>query len=396
MDDRSRRQTRTPIADFSIVEGGALYRLARACGIPSGASGLIRLGCLLAAITWLPLLALASIEGTLLNGPTIPFAQSIGTHLRFLLAVPLFFFAESVFGPRVSEAIQRIADAHVVRPSDLPRITATLRRTSRLWDSWVPEAALALFTGAAISAGIRADLRIDVSTWRELPGQGSTLAGLWYAFVSIPLFQFLFMRWCWRLLLWTQQLWHLSRLDLRLLPTHPDLAGGIGGLGVAHIDLSPLASGCTAPLAGTFAERIIFGGAMLESFSLLLVGTVVGLTLVLIAPLLLFTRQLLEIKQRGLLEYGAMASEYARAFDRKWLGEDKPDGTHMLGSPDLQSLADLGSSLDVIGRMRLVPISLRQIIMLALAAALPMVPLVLFVFPLDELIVRIIKGMVGI
>jgi hypothetical protein len=396
MEDASRGKTLTPTIDFSLVEGGGLYRLARACGIPAGESGLIWLGLLLAGITWLPLLALAAAQGVLANGPAVPFAPSVGTHVRLLLAIPLFFVAESVFGPRLPEAIQRIVDAQIIRHRDLPRFTATLDRTAALWHSWVPEAAIMLLTIGAISMGMRTDVPFELPNWREMPDGGRTLAGHWYSAVSLPLFQFLFFRWCWRLLLWGRVLWHLARLDLRLMPTHPDLAGGLGGLGVVHVDLSPLAFACATVLAGTVAEQIRFGGAVLESFALMLSGTVAGITLALVAPLLLFSHRLLEVKQRGLLEYGALAADYTRAFDRKWLGEGKPDTTHLLGSADLQSLADLGSSFDVIGSMRVAPIALRQVLMLAIASAIPLAPLVLFVFPLDELLIRVLKSVVGL
>jgi hypothetical protein len=42
--------------------------------------------------------------------------------------------------------------------------------------------------------------------------------------VSLPVFQFLFWRWNWRLLLWWQLIWRISRLDFQLIPTHPDLS----------------------------------------------------------------------------------------------------------------------------------------------------------------------------
>jgi hypothetical protein len=101
------------------------------------------------------------------------------------------------------------------------------------------------------------------------------------------------------------------------------------------------------------------------------------------------------VKQRGLLEYGAFASSYTRAFEAKWLRAGAPSNEALLGTADLQSLADLGNSFSVIREMRIVPIAWRQIVLLAASSAVPLLPLLLIVFPLDELILRGAKSLIG-
>ncbi len=91
MTEKSLPETGFP-AEFSICRGGPTYDLARSLGLPGGISGLVRLGVALALLTWIPLVALSIFEGVLHQGPRIPFWQSIGTHVRLLLAIPLFFF----------------------------------------------------------------------------------------------------------------------------------------------------------------------------------------------------------------------------------------------------------------------------------------------------------------
>ena len=60
------------------------------------------------------------------------------------------------------------------------------------------------------------------------------------------------------------------------------------------------------------------------------------------------------------------------------------------------SLADLANAFSVIERIRLTPLSFSQMVVLVAAAALPMLPLVLFAIPIDELIVRGAKGLLGL
>ena len=64
---------------------------------------------------------------------------------------------------------------------------------------------------------------------------------MWYGYVSLPLFQFLLMRWYFRLFIWTRFLWQVSRLDLSLVPTHPDRVGGLGFLANTVYAFPPLA-----------------------------------------------------------------------------------------------------------------------------------------------------------
>jgi len=78
-------------------------------------------------------------------------------------------------------------------------------------------------------------------------------------------------------------------------------------------------------------------------------------------------------------------------FEQKWVGAAGARESDLLGSPDLQSLADLSNSFSVVRNMRLVPISRRLLMVLVMPALLPMVPLVLFVFPIDTLAESLVK-----
>jgi hypothetical protein len=373
-----------------------VYELARLFGLPPGAAGLRRLGLILGVLGWLPLAGLAFLDGVIHQGATIPFWPSVGTHVRFLLAIPLFFLGEAVFDTRVADVLRRMVQIGLVLPRDQPTLVAAVRKAMRARNSWLIEAALAVLTGAFIWAGLRADLPLDVSTWRAKAGGEATLAGWWYSLVSLPMFQFLCWRWGWRLVIWTQLLWRISRLDLQLIPTHPDAAGGLAILGVAHVDLAPFSLAACAVLSSSYAEQILYAGVPPAALAVPMTAAVLGTTLLLTAPLLLFTPKLVDAKQRALLEYGTLAATYTRAFAAKWLPTDPPPDEPILGTPDLQSLADLGSSFDLIRNMTIVPIAKSQILLLAGSAALPFAPLVLLVFPLDQLIIDSVKAVLSV
>ena len=370
------------------MQGGLLYRAGHSLGAPSGARGLIYLGLGLAVLTWLPLLVFAIAAGTIIDGRTVPFLAGIGVHMRFLLGIPLFFVAEAGFDIRVGQVLGALVDSRLIPERQEPDFDATLAKATRWRDTGAVEIAALAVTILFALKGFRSELPATISTWRNDLGGELNVAGWWYVSVSVPIYQFLMLRWAAHLAIWAWLLRRIARLDLRLLPTHPDLAGGLGILAVAHVALGPLNFALSAILVGDYAEHLQYAGADARSLLLRVVLAIIASTFLLIAPLLVFIPRLLAAKQRGLLEYGELATTYTRAFDAKWLRGANPANEPLLGTADVQSLADLGSSYDVIRQMKVVPMSRSQVLFLAAAAAVPAMPLVNYVMPFDEMMMR--------
>jgi hypothetical protein len=214
--------------------------------------------------------------------------------------------------------------------------------------------------------------------------------------VALPLYQFVIGRWGWRLLVWWIFLWRFARLRLQLVPTHPDLAGGLGYLPVAQSHFDLLCFAFSAVAAGAYAEQMMYGGAPLKGFALPVLGLVLLNLALFLGPLLFFGPQLLAVKRRGLREYGRIATAYVRGFDAKWLRGGAPADEPLLGSGDIQSLNDLAGSFDIIRRMRLVPFGPGLILILVAASLAPMAPLLFLAFPLEELLGLAAKLVLGV
>jgi hypothetical protein len=105
----------------------------------------------------------------------------------------------------------------------------------------------------------------------------------------------------------------------------------------------------------------------------------------LFGPLLFFSVQLEAAQRKGGREYGTLAQRYAREFDAKWLRGDAPPNEPLLGSADIQSLADMGNSFEVVRTMGLTPIKKEGVLLIVGATLLPIAPLVLTMVPLAEL-----------
>ena len=106
--------------------------------------------------------------------------------------------------------------------------------------------------------------------------------------------------------------------------------------------------------------------------------------------MLVFLPTLLQVKRRALLEYGTLASRYTQLFDRRWVtGGSGPDA-ELLGTGDIQSLADLGGAYERVKKMRALPIELADFVAMTLPGVLPAIPLAATVMPVGD----IVKGLV--
>src|SRR5262249_27823292 len=142
-------------------------------------------------------------------------------------------------------------------------------------------------------------------------------------------------------------------------------------------------------VSGMVANRIFFEAAKLTDFQIEILGIVPMLLLVVLTPLLVFAPQLNRAKRTGLLEYGILAQRYVSEFDQKWLRGNPEEA--LIGNSDIQSLADLGNSFQVIREMRVVPFTKETILQLAIVILTPVIPLLLTMFSVNELIERVLK-----
>jgi hypothetical protein len=225
----------------------------------------------------------------------------------------------------------------------------------------------------------------------ELHSAVADNAGWWFGLISVPVYRFLLLRWVWRIFLWASFLWGVSKLNLVLIPTHPDMAAGIGFLSEAQLRFGLIAFACSAVVAGQLGNAIAYEGATVAGLKFIILAYCVLATLVLVTPLLLLVPMLLSVKKRGLLEYGALATRYTQTFDAKWVHGRPPDGEMLLGSSDIQSLADMGNSFAVVRGMRVVPIDKQTLIGLASATVLPMVPVLILGTPVDQVIRTVLQ-----
>jgi hypothetical protein len=382
--------------EFSLVLGGPLFDFFRRARLSGQTLEFARRRVVvIAGVAWLPLLLLAFIGGHAIGGPLqIPFLYDIEAQVRFLIALPILIVAEVIVHSRLVHTVRRFVERRLIVSEDMTKFHAAIDSAMRIRNSLAVELTLLLLVYTLGLWLWRSQIATGSPSWyakSEGTALHLTLAGYWYAFVSIPIFQFMLVRWYLRFFIWFQFLWRVSKLNLRLIATHPDRAAGIGFLGQSAYAFGPILFAQGTMLAGLIANRILHGGENLMAFKMELAGLVAFMILLVFSPLLSFNPLLSRVKREGLRAYGRLGSRYVEAFEEKWIRGAAPNDEELLGSADIQSLTDLGNSFAVVQEMRVVPFSFKDLVRLAAITAAPLLPLTLTVFSLEELVTRVIK-----
>lgn len=391
-------KSETPVPDlpdFSLVLGGPLYQLWRRLWLAGPALELVARRMLgIPTIAWLPLLLLTAHEGFAVgHAVRVPFLYDLEVHARYLLAIPLLLVAELVVHQRMRVVVRQFLDTGIVTSATLPAFRAAIVSAMRLRNSLAVELGMVVFVfgfGWTIWQG---GSGLTGSTWYAIVDGASyrlTGAGKWYVHVSIPIFQFLLLRWYFRLVVWFLFLRRVSRLPLRLTPTHPDRAGGLGFLGLASHAFVPVILAQSVALSAGLGGRILFHGKTLVSFQYEVIAFIILQLLLVLGPPTVFMKTLLNLKRQGRREYGVLAARYTSEFHEKWIQGGAPAEEPLLGSSDIQSLADLANSYAVVGEMKPVPFGRDTIVQVIGAAVIPLVPLALSIVPADEIVKRLI------
>ena len=377
--------------EFSAVVGGPLFQILGRAGLSGEALDRLRRRVVaIALFAWAPLLVLSALRGQAWgNAVAVPFFRDVDPHTRLLLALPLLISAELVVHRASQGLLGEFVRRGIVPNASLARFDAAIASAQRLRNSAVAEVLLVIIVYAlgVLYVWPRFAALSDVSTWIAVLEGGHrhlSPAGWWFVFVSLPIFQFFLLRWYFRLFVWARLLWQVQRCDLRLVPTHPDRVGGLGFLHIIPIALAPLILAHELTLEGIIADQILVHGARLTDFRTEVL-TVIGLVLLAVmAPLLLFMPRLWRLKRVGLQEYGVLAQRYVREFDDKWIHGPRPE-ERLVGNQDIQSLADLANSFEIIQGIRPIPITRYSVLTVIVVTVLPMLPLLLTEYSLSDL-----------
>ena len=375
--------------EFRLGVGGPLHRVERAAHLD-------HLRVLVVAaigLTWIPLLLL-SLAQRLIAHRSEPLLEDLSVHVRLLVTLSLLLLAERLLDRSCSRAVARLFDEGFVAPDEHDRARAVLDSAARWRDSPGPETvllALAIASGVASLVGILHPARI----MHGVVSSRYDMVRVWYALVSLPVFLFVLWRSLFRWGLWARVLGGLSRVHLRLLPTHADRRGGIGFLKGPSMTYGVLLLlGVSSALCAGWGSQIALYGTTLATLKPVLVAFVLVGVIIAFAPLLPFMPPLLAARGRGLREYGSLVTDYSRELEERWSqGRSRAD---LLGAPDFSGLADIGTSYrENVERMQGLLFGLRDVVLLLVVSVLPALPILFAQLPVRDVLQRLLHLFTG-
>jgi hypothetical protein len=381
-------------SEFSIIRGGLMDRFLHLLKIssPQNDSALRKIVFFI-SITWIPLLLISAFEGLLWGeNIQIPFIIEFATHIRLLLAIPLLVAAEKIVDARVKISINQFRRSGLIAESGLPKFEIARVKADRMCESVWAEVIILVFIVLNLFFRINAN-EIGLTTWvfPDIADQNAlSFAGYWAAFVSLPIFQFMLLRWIWRWFIWLRLLNLISKSDLRLLPLHPDKSGGLGFLGESPLPFSVFTFVLSIVFSGLLAERVLFFNFILQEHYPLIGAFVLICVFINVIPLLVFVKNLSQARSKGIQEYHALVAHHHKQFEQKWLAQtDKED---ILGHPDVSSAADILTVYEAVRSMTIFPFNIKTMMVSVMISLLPLV----VVFALQLPVADLLKMLAGI
>jgi hypothetical protein len=377
-----------PTVNFSL-NGGPLHRFGVRVGLVHGTNTL-RLGLAIGSALWAVMVALAFSEGLLERLFSL---DVIGAHARLLLVIPLMFLCESWVDPRFAAFVHGLKRSGIVESGACSLLDALVVRFMRWKDAALPEA---ICVAAAVLLAWLSPPALLTGGTAILPDRtiaDMALTGQWYWLICLSICRVLLFRWLWRLGLWCFFLWRVARLELHLVPIHPDGAAGLGFVEGVQQHFSPLVVAFSITQAAGLAEEMVVHGFSATAINAVLLPVLCVDTLLFVGPVMFFSPHLWACRLRGLADYADLAALYVGGFESKWVGG--AERIDMLGNPDFQSLADLANSFAIVRNMRTIPFSQRTLVAGSMVAALPFLPLLLLHYPLADISQKLVQRLFG-
>lgn len=349
---------------------------------------------LLVAVTWLPLFIGSFLTGVLARGDVqIPFLYDFEVHIRFLVAMPLLFLSGHVAELWIPKVIGQFTARKLIPDDQKDRFeevvaAAYWKRNSK----WVMPVLIVFVYLFGVLLFWRQVVLPDEATWYARSADDTfrlTAVGYWFAFISLPAFQVLLLRLYYHLFLWARLLWQVARMNLKIIPSHPDRMGGLGFLNEMSSVLAVFGMIHGALLSAWLSNRVILMGEPLKGFVIEVGATLLYVLTLVFTPMLAFIIPLRRARRRGIRQYGELAMALENQFENRWVGTQQT-GQLGGGHTDFRDLANMGNVYAHVESMYGSPITRSTVMLIAIATLLPVSPLLLTVIPFEEIMLRVL------
>jgi hypothetical protein len=348
-------------------------------------------------LSWLPVAVWAWYVGRAtppLDGE--PLLAHFGVQARCLVAIPLLILGEGQAHRLTLRLLPHFVTSGLVPESAVPAFRQALAAAIRLRNATLP---WLLMLGAVLALNTAAEVlqRSHEVTWAAgLDGPADELGfgALWFLYVARPIHLALLVAWLWRVILLGSLFRRIAKLELSLVPTHPDRAGGLGFLEVAPKIFAPTVLALGAVLAARWAHDIVYHDVHVQDLRLQMGAFVVLAVGLFSAPLLAFVPLMIKTKRKALLDYSALVGRHGRLVRDRWIYGKTLTDDSLLEAEELGPIADTGPVYDAVAAMRVFLIGKATAAPLLIAAVLPIVPVLAIEIPITKILGALVKAVI--
>ncbi len=385
---------------ISLVRDDTVFALQRRVGlIPENGFGILRRALFWSMLAWLPITAWAFVANRIMPGAVAePLLTHFGVHIRFLVAIPLFILAEPMTHMIMARYLPQFVRSGVIPQDQIPAFRAVLADIIRLRNSSLPWVAIAIIAASWTFAGAVADPSHEL-IWavdhHDRPADTELgFGGWWYIFVGRPLFLMFFFGWLWRIVLVGLMFKRISKLQLSIVPTHPDRAGGLGFLDEIPVAFSLVALAIASVIASSWGHEVAYHSVNVLSLKAPMIFAALILLLIFLAPFLAFAPVLAKARKQGILDYGAIVSRHGDLVRRRWVLEEKLDDDSMLDAPELGCIADAGVLYDNAKAMRGVPLGKTAVMSILVPILIPFICVLVIQIPFKTILSQLLGALI--
>ena len=379
---------------FSISEGGPVHSALVKMRLHKNQKKIM---LVFLCITWLPLVIITAIEGTLYSGVQLPFLKDIAMQMRLLVALPVLLLIRFIIDGKVIDLEKYFFNTLMSDNEQRLILFKIFTRTRKLANSILAEIIMLLMVIATtisfVKTGVFSGIQSGTESWMGIASEGTltlSAAGKWVVFISIPVFQFLFLRWIWRYIVWVLHLSSISKARLNLQPTHPDRAGGLGIIVHTQKYFSLVFVSLSTVISGEMCAQLIRNP---DSFSIVrgeVIGYIIICLFLLLLPMVFFTGKLMKTKHEGLLEHSNLGVLMSSKFDEEWINDKAIEKRVAERSVDTSMLHDYSGVYKSLEELRPVPITYKDVISMAAILFIPYIPLLFIHFSVGELLQKLV------
>lgn len=358
-----------------------------------GGMGLKRRALFFAMLTWLPLAIWAILNNHALPGDAgEPLFAHFGINIRCLLAIPLMILSEgAAINATISMAKQFLRNG-IVTEAEQSHFMTLLHVAAQRRDASMPWILALCLTLTWVLAD-PATPDVHGLSWAFEAGELG-FGGWWFSYVARPIYFLLLAGWLWRIVLVLLFFNGISKLNLSLVPSHPDKAAGLGFLEYYPKAYGLLTFAVASVVAAGWGHDVVYHGQDVHELTKPLIALIIVWSFILLSPLLVFTPQLIAAKRQGKNDYGRVVGEHGRLVRQRWILNQAIEDEALLDPPGIGPIADANAMYNAVTEMRMIPVSKSVMVSLLAPLLIPMLVVISIQIPIKDLLMKLLGSLV--